>query len=322
MTWAYPAAFWYLLLVPLLVATGIVAGRSSLRILKIMGKNSIEWQIRTFLRDLSLIVFFILAVLAVAEPRGGRKPVAGERSGLDVAVAFDVSRSMLAEDIVPNRLTKSVTALRQMTRTLDNARFSLIPFKGNAMQVVPMTEDRTIMDLWIDRLGPGLSSVTGTNVEAALTVADGSFPGEDGRNRVIVLITDGEALEGHVERVSRLLAEKGVPVYILGAGTEGGSTIPLRNGSYVKDSSGRPVVSRMDITSLKRLSENTGGSFHDLSRPGAAGDLIDDIEDVRDFSESRGIQIIGVNQFRIFLFPSLIFLLFFLLARIVPWRNR
>jgi len=322
MTWAYPVTFWGFLLLPVLILAAVLSNRRSRRILNSMGKNSIEWQVRTFLRDLSLVLFFILVVLAAAEPRGGRKPVSGERSGLDIAVAFDISRSMLAEDIIPSRLDRSVTALRQMTRTLGDARFSLIPFKGKASLVVPMTEDRVIIDLWIDRLGPGLSTVDGTDIEAALAASAESFPGEDGRNKVIVLITDGEALEGHVERVSRDLAEKGIPVYILAAGTQEGSTIPLSDGSYVKDSTGRPVVSRMDVTALKRLSENTGGTYHELSRPGAAADLIRDIDENRNFSESRGIRFIGVNRFRIFLFPALLFLLLFLIARITPWRRR
>ncbi len=322
MNWAYPAAFWGFLLVPLLITAGVISGRRARRILNVMGKNSIEWQVRTFLRDLSLTVFFTLAVLAASEPRGGRVPVSGERSGLDVAVAFDVSRSMLAEDLIPSRLERSVMALRQITRTLGDARFSIIPFKGDAVLMVPMTEDRVILDLWIDRLGPGLSTVTGTDVEAALVRAKDSFPGDDGRNKVIVLVTDGEALKGHVERVSRELAEKGFPIYVLAAGSEEGSTIPLSDGSYVKDSTGRPVVSRMDTTSLKRLSENTGGSYHELSRPGAAADLIANIDDSRIFSESRGIRFIGVNRFRLFLFPALIFLLLFLLVRIIPWRKR
>ena len=322
MSWAYPVLFWGYLLVPVLIFSGVLAGRRSRRILNIMGKNTIEWQVRTFLRNLSMVAFFILAVLAAAEPVGGRKPVTGERSGLDVAVAFDISRSMLAEDIIPSRLEKSITALRQMTRTLDDTRFSLIIFKGDASLVVPMTEDRVIIDLWTERLGPGLSTVSGTNVEAALAEADRSFPGEDGRNKVIVLITDGEALKGHIERGSRQLAEKGIPVYTLAAGTEEGSIIPLADGSCVEDSDGHPVISRMDTASLKRLSDNTGGSFHNLSRPGAAADLITDIDNSRDFSESRGIRFVGVNRFRLFLIPSLLFLLFYLFARITPWRRR
>ena len=315
MIWAYPYTFWGFLLFPLMISAAVVSSRHSRH-------YSIEWQVRTFLRDLSMMVFFVLALLSAAEPMGGRKPVSGERYGLDIAVAFDISRSMLAEDITPSRLNRSVNALRQITRSFEDTRFSLIPFKGDASLAVPMTGDRVIMDLWIDKLGPGLSTVTGTDVEAALETADASFPGDDGRNKVILLITDGEALKGHVERASRQLAEKGVPVYILGAGSEEGSTIPLADGSYVKDSDGRPVVSRMDTKSLKRLSDNTGGSFQELSRPGAVGDLITDIGKDRDLSENRGIQFLSVNRYRLFLFPSLIFLLFFLLVRITPWGHR
>ncbi|MCK5735891.1 MAG: VWA domain-containing protein [Spirochaetaceae bacterium] len=322
MTWAYPVTFWSFLLVPVLILAAVLSGRRARRFLNAIGKNSIEWQVRTFLRDLSLISFFILAVLAAAEPRGGRKPVTGERSGLDVAVAFDISRSMLAQDLIPSRLDRSVAAFRQVNRTLGDARFSLIPFKGDAVLAVPMTEDRVILDLWIGRLGPGLSTVPGTNVEAALIRAKESFPSEEGRNKVIILITDGEALTGRAERITRELSEAGIPVYALGAGTVEGSTIPLGDGSYVKDSSGLPVVTYTDMVALKRLSGNTGGSFHELSRPGAVADMIAEIDEHREFSESRGISFTGVNRFRVFLFPSLIFLLFFLLVRITPWRRR
>lgn len=322
MIWAYPATFWGFLLVPILIAAAVISGKNALRSFKTIGKNSVEWQVRAFARDFSMAAFFILAVLAASEPRSGRKPVNGERSGLDVAVAFDISRSMLAEDISSSRLSRSVTALQQITRTLDDARFSLIPFKGDALVMVPMTEDRVILDLWIGRLGPGLSTSAGTDVEAAVLRARDSFPGGDGRNRVIVLITDGEALSGRIDRISRELAEEGIPVYTLAAGTEEGGTIPLGDGTYVKDSTGRPVVSRTDTAVLKRLAENTGGSFHELSRPGSTADLIADIDEGRDFSESRGIRFVSVNRYRNFLISSLIFLLLFLLVRIIPWRRR
>ena len=322
MNWAYPASLWGLLVVPLMIAAAVIAGRKGRRSLNAIGRNSVEWQVRSFLRNLAMAVFIILAVLAASEPRSGRKPMTGERSGLDVAVAFDVSRSMLAEDLSPSRLDRSVTALQQMLRSLDDSRFSLIPFKGDALLMVPMTEDRVVLDMWAGRLGPGLFTHPGTDVEAALRTARDSFPKGDGRNRVLVLITDGDTLSGRIDRISRELAEEGIPVYTMAVGTSEGSTIPLGDGSYVKDSTGHPVVSQTRMDILKRLAEDTGGSFHELSRPGATADLITDIEEGREFSESRGIRFVGVNRYRIFLIPSLFFLLFFLLVRIIPWRRR
>lgn len=322
MIWAYPAILWGLLVLPLLAVAIVITGRNSRRNLKAIGRNSIEWQVRSFLRDLSMISFLAMAILAISEPRSGREPQSGERSGLDVAVAFDISRSMLAEDLTPNRMERSVTALQQIIRVLGDSRFSLIPFKGDAVLMVPMTEDRVVLDLWTGRLGPGLSTIPGTDVEAALRIAEDSFPKGDGRNRVLLLITDGEALSGRVDRISRELAEDGIQVFSLAVGTAEGSTIPLADGSYVKDSTGRPVVSRTDMDVLRRLSENTGGSFHELSKPGAVIDLVAAVNEGREFTESRGIRFVGVNRYRVFLIPGLMFLLFFLLVRIIPWRRK
>lgn len=322
MNWAYPSTLWALFSVPLILALTVLAGRHSRRNLKAIRRNPIEWQVRTFLRDFTIGVFLILAVLAASEPRIGRKPMSGERSGLDVAVAMDVSRSMLATDISPNRLDRSITAVQQISKALDDSRFSLIPFKGEALLMVPMTEDRVVLDLWIGRLGPGLLTHTGTNLEVALRTAQDSFPKGDGRSRIIVLISDGEALSGRANNISRELAELGVPVYVLAAGTREGSTVPLADGTYVKDSTGRPVVSRTDLNALSRIADETGGAFHELSRPGATAEMISSIRDDRDFSETRGIRFIGVNRYRIFLVPAVFFLLLFLLARIFPWRRR
>ena len=322
MNWAYPVSFWGFLVVPLVVVAAVIASRKARRSLRAIGRNSVEWQVRSFLRDLIMTVFIILTVLAASEPRSGRKPMTGERSGLDVAVAFDVSRSMLADDLSPSRLDRSVAALQQMTRSLDDSRFSLIPFKGDALLMVPMTEDRVVLDLWIGRLGPGLSTHPGTDVELALRTARDSFPRGDGRNRVLILITDGETLSGRIDRIARELAEEGLPVYTMAVGTSEGSTIPLSDGTYVKDSTGHPVVSRTRMDVLRRLAEDTGGSFHELSRPGATADLIAGIEEGREFSESRGIRFVGVNRYRIFLIPSLVVLLLFLLVRIIPWGRR
>lgn len=322
MNWAYPATLWGLFAVPVILTLTVLAGRHARRNLMAIRRHPIEWQVRTFLRDFSIGVFLILAVFAASEPRIGRKPMSGESSGLDVALAMDVSRSMLATDISPNRLDRSITAIQQITRALDDSRFSLIPFKGEALLMVPMTEDRVVLDLWIGRLGPGLLTHPGTDLESALRTAQKSFPKGDGRSRIIVLVSDGEALSGRAESISRELVELGVPVYVLAAGTREGSTVPLADGTYVKDSTGRPVVSRTDYNTLSRLADETGGSFHELARPGATAEMISSIRDDRDFSETRGIRFIGVNRYRIFLIPGVFFLLLFLLVRIFPWRRR
>jgi len=322
MTWAYPATFWGFFILPLIILAALLSGRNSRHVLKAIGKETVSWDVRSFLRNLAMLFFAVLVILAAADPRSGRELISAERSGLDVAVAFDVSRSMLAEDLIPNRLQRSVLALEQITRALEGSRFSLTPFRGDANLLLPMTEDRVMLNLLIPSLGPGLSTAPGTDVEAALRVAWKSFPRSEGRDRVILLISDGESLKGRVERISRELAEVGIPVFVMAVGTVKGSAIPSGNGGFVKDPSGRTVVSRADVAVLRRLAEETGGSFHMLSHPTASSNLIASIDELQWVSENQGIHFAGASSYRSFLFPALLLVFFYLIVRIVPWRTR
>ena len=322
MNWFYPSTFWGLPIVVLAAAGGVWSTRRFGTRLLSLGTAAAEWRIRSLLRVITSAVFFILLLTAAAEPRGGNSPVSGERSGIDIAVAFDVSRSMLARDISPSRLERGVGALGRITRSISDSRYSLIPFKGDAVPLVPMTADREVLGLWMGRLGPGLSSAGGTDLEAALRAASNAFPGGTGRSQVLIIISDGESLTGRPETVSRSLAERGIPVHILLTGTAEGAPIPLEGGRYITDAEGRTVVSRAAAAPLERVSRETGGSFHDLARPNAVTDLIKVIQDRREFVEKRGIRFVGVYRYRIFLVPALIFALVNLLIRILPWRGR
>jgi len=179
-----------------------------------------------------------------------------------------------------------------------------------------------ILNVIIPSLGPGLSTAPGTNVEAALRVAWKSFPRSESRNRVLLLISDGETLKGRVERISRELAEVGIPVFVMAVGTVEGSVIPTDNGGFVRDPNGRAVVSRADVAILRRLAEETGGSFHMLSHPTASSSLIASINELRWISENQGIHFAGASSYRTFLLPALLLVFFYLIVRIVPWRKR
>lgn len=322
MNWFYPSTFWGLPIALLVTVGGFWSIRRFGAHLRSLGTAGVEWRLRCFLRVITAGGFFVLLVTAAAEPRAGRLPVSGERSGLDIAVAFDVSRSMLARDIAPSRMQRGIAALGRITRSISDSRYSLIPFKGNAVPLVPMTDDREVLDLWIGRLGPGLSSTAGTDLEAALRAASNAFPGGTGRSEVLLIISDGESLTGRPETVSRGLAERGIPVHVLLAGTAEGAPIPLKGGSFITDSTGRTVVSRGAAAPLERVSRETGGSFHHLVRPNAVTDLINIIQERREFVEKRGIRFVGVYRYRMFLVPALLFALLHLLIRILPWDPR
>ncbi|MCG8453336.1 MAG: VWA domain-containing protein [Spirochaetales bacterium] len=321
MTWAYPEFLWLLIAVPVIAFIAWLRSHRSLHEFKRLGLAGLEWQVRMFVRGVCMALFAVFVILAAAGPRGGRRPVSQEQSGMDVAVAFDVSRSMLARDVLPSRLERAATALRQVAAESVDTRFSLIIFKGDAQLAVPMTEDRVMLDTWVDRLGPGLMTSGSTDLEKALRLAWDSFPGGEGRSRVLLLVSDGEALEGQSDDVTRELADAGVPVYVLAAGTAEGSTIPLGDGTYVKDGDGSPVVSRVDVDRLRRIAEDTGGSYLSLQRSGASGELVAALSEKRTFGETRGIGFVSVDRYKSFLGPALLFLLAYLAARIIPWRR-
>ena len=322
MIWPYPYTLIRVLAAMLLAIASWWIGHQVYRKLVSIGQNSIEWQIRMYLRNFFLTAFLVLATLAMSDPRSGRKPVSGELKGLDIAIAFDVSRSMLVEDIKPNRLSNSISAIAQIVRALDDARFSIIPFKGDAAPRMPMTEDRVMLNLWMAKLGPGVSTAPGTNIEVALQVAMSTFPAGSGRNKIILLVTDGEALSGKTDRISRKLFESGISVHILLAGTPEGGTIPLGDGKNLMDKSNRPVISRADMEIVEQLANDTDGSVHLLSHPAAAAELIDLIQTNGELSEGRGIRFTKVYRYRLFLAPALLSLLLYLVARIFPWPKK
>ncbi len=322
MIWVHPESLLGLPVSAIVIIVTILSRRQTRKKLIAIGKNSVEWQVRMFLKDISMAMFMILAVLAMLEPRSGNKPISGERAGLDIAVAFDVSRSMLTEDLSLNRLEMGVAALGQITRKLENARFSLIPFKGDAVVRVPMTEDRVMLNLWMDRLGPGLFSSTGTNLEVALNAAYESFPDGTVRSRIIILITDGESLTGSIDKPVQHLIREGIIVHVIISGTVDGGPVPVGNGHFATDGYGRMVVSKADFRAAERLAGNTGGTVQDLSRIGATANLIDIIVKNQKTVESQKISFIGVYAYRLFLIPAVIMMLLYLLARIFPWRKK
>ena len=179
-----------------------------------------------------------------------------------------------------------------------------------------------ILNSWIDRLGPGLATTAGTNLEIALREASESFPSGVGRSKIILLITDGESLTGNIGHAARNLIQEGIFVHAAIAGTAEGGPIPLDDGTYVADESGRPVVSRADFKVIEQLVDETGGSVHDLGRAGAAAELLQAMRKDLEFAESRGISFTGVYRYRMYLLPSLLMLLLNLFARIIPWRRR
>lgn len=223
-------------------------------------------------RQIAKMVLLLLAVLflalALARPQWGAKQEIVQRKGLDVVVAVDVSLSMYAEDIKPNRLARSKQEIQRFAERLNGDRVALVAFAGDAFLQCPLTSDYNAFRIFLDVLDPTLIDAPGTNVARALEEGLKAFPKTAGaaKYRVMVLLTDGEDHGGRALKVAELAAEQGVIVHTVGIGSVTGVPIPVRdesgNKSYKKDRHGNLVSTRMDPELLMQIAKITNGKFH------------------------------------------------------------
>jgi len=215
---------------------------------------------------LLLVVFFL--TLSLARPQWGTKQETIERKGLDVVVAVDVSLSMLAEDIKPNRLARSKQEIQRFAERLNGDRVALVAFAGDAFLQCPLTSDYSAFRIFLDVLDPTLIEAPGTDLARAMEVSLKAFPKTSGtgKHRVLVLLTDGEDHGGRALKVAQDAAEQGVTVYTVGIGSVTGVPIPVTDESgaktYKKDSKGEIVSTRMDPDLLMQIAKATGGRFY------------------------------------------------------------
>ena len=183
-----------------------------------------------------------------------------ERRGLDLVVCLDTSRSMLVEDLAPNRLERAKREVSLLLDKLGDDRVALVAFSGDVRNVAPLTRDRQTLRWFLDGLSPLDNVMGGTDLGAALGHALELFDGRSGAHEAIVLLTDGEDLEGAAREVAETADERGIRIYVVGMGTPGGGKIPTGRG-YVRNEDGEEVVSALDGTTLRDIADITGGAY-------------------------------------------------------------
>lgn len=218
-------------------------------------------RLKTILIAASL--FFIM--LALVRPQWGFEWQDVKRSGLDILIAIDTSRSMLAEDVKPNRLERSKLAVKDLIKKLRGDRIGLIAFAGSAFTQCPLTVDYNGFMLSLDALDVNIIPTGGTSITSAIKSALESFRGGAKKYKVLVIITDGEDHKGNTLEIAQKAGEAGIKVFTIGIGTKEGELIPLidasGNRSYLKDRSGNVVKTRLDESTLQEIALNTGGSY-------------------------------------------------------------
>ena len=218
-------------------------------------------------------VILLLAVAAVfvalARPQMGFQWKEVKRKGIDILMAVDTSRSMLAEDVKPNRLERSKFGIMDFVSKLEGDRVGLLPFAGTAFLMCPLTLDYDAFRNSLDTLDTEIIPQGGTDLAVAIREAEFAFS-NNANHKILVLVTDGEDLEGEALAAAAKAAEKGLTIYTVGVGTSSGELIPLASGKnaggFVKDENGNPVKSRLDETMLQKIAEATGGRYEPLGQ--------------------------------------------------------
>jgi Ca-activated chloride channel homolog len=279
------------------------------------------YAVKCFFSALAFDLFIVLAVLAAADITWGERSVEEDRSGLDVVVAVDVSRSMLAADVEPSRLARSLGVVRAVGRQLPAARMAIVAFKGDAITLMPLTEDTNAMEIVLDGIGPSLISAPGTSVEAGLSEALRSFPEATFAHRAVVLFSDGEAQSGDPGNPARQLRGRGIPVIAVVAGSPEGASVPAGDGTVLMDENDRPVVSRSNAALLADVALRTGGTLVRLEDPDIVTDLVNRLSGFAAVREAEGFRLVPRRRYRLFLGVGLIALLVSLAVRVIRWRG-
>ena len=268
-------------------------------------------------------------VIALVNPQFGTKLETVKREGVDVVFALDVSKSMLAEDIAPNRLEKSKQLVTQIINNLASDRVGIIAYAGSAFPQLPITTDYGAAKMFLQNMNTDMLSSQGTAISEALEMAKTYFNDDAQTNRILFLISDGEDHEGNIEEIASEAAKEGIRIVTIGVGTTKGGPIPeKRNGviqSYKKDRSGQTVITKLDEATLKEIASEANGRYIDGRVTSEVVKEVTEILQNMDKKEFESQQIADYkSQFQWFLGLGLLFLLLdiLLLERQTSWLKR
>ena len=212
-----------------------------------------------------LLLALACIIIALVNPKMGTKLETVKRQGIDIVFAVDISKSMLAEDVAPNRLEKTKQIVSQIINQLGNDRVGIVGYAGSAYPVLPMTTDYSIAKMYLQSMNTNMVSSQGTAFNDAIQLAVDFFDVKD-TSKLIILVSDGEDHGEGVDDAVELAKEKGVRIITIGVGTEKGGPIPLRDdkgtiASYKKDQEGQTVITKLYPEVLKKIADNTKSKY-------------------------------------------------------------
>ena len=251
---AHPEFLYLLFVLPALLVFYVYTRRLRRKALKRYGNPELLAELmpevsskRHHLKFWLLFGAIAMVIIVMAGPQFGSKLETVKRQGVEIMVCLDVSNSMLAEDVQPNRLAKAKQMLSRLTDDFTNDKLGLIVFAGDAFTQLPITSDYVSAKMFLSSINPSMVSTQGTAIGAAINLAMRSFTPSETSDKAIILITDGENHEDNAVEAAAAAAEKGIHVNIIGMGDPKGSPIPIdENSNYMKDREGNVVITKLN----------------------------------------------------------------------------
>lgn len=269
---SHPEYLYFLLIIPVVLGLFWFATILQKRAINRFGNIDTLMQLmpgvsfkRGWLKTIIISTVLALVILGLAGPQFGSKLTEVKRKGIELIIALDVSNSMMAEDIQPNRLERAKQAISRLVDKLSDDRLGLIVFAGDAYVQLPITNDYISAKMFLSSINPGIVPKQGTAMGAAINLAASSFTPQSETSKVIVVISDGENHEDDPVEAAKKANEQGVYVYAIGIGSPQGAPIPASSGdsqpSFWKDKDGNVVVTKLDEEILSKVAVAGNGKY-------------------------------------------------------------
>lgn len=209
-----------------------------------------------------VLIALALLIFTLARPQFGTKIDTRQRQGIEAIIAMDISNSMMAEDVGPNRLEKSKMLVSSIVDKMSDDKIGLIVYAGEAYTQLPITSDYVSAKMFLETISPALITTQGTDIKQAIDLAMKSFTPNQEVSKAIFVITDGEDNEGGAVEMAKAAAENGIKVYVLGVGSPQGAPIPMPGSSqYITDNSGNVVVSKLNEPMCREIAAAGQGAY-------------------------------------------------------------
>ncbi len=274
---------------------------------------------RFWIKNILFALVTVLIALAIANPQKMVRTTPPAKESADVLIALDVSRSMLANDVSPNRLSQAKIFVETLVKSLRSERVGLLVFAGDAFPQAPLTNDPDVLLLFIKNAAPDAVNDQGTNFASAIELAQRMFPESSDAGKALIIVSDGENHTPEALEAAQKAKEAGLTIHLAGVGTAGGSSIPVASGGLLRDYSGQVVRSKLDDAVLQDIARAGGGIYTKLGEGNPLNDIKTALTQLRRTTVEQQTVTSYQSYFQWLILPALLLLI---AEQMVWWRKK